>query len=149
MGLSGGDQVVAPCCFYRFAMFGSFQQTSLRIEIKASEAALRAALTEPAQLKQWLFPAQLSGSLTPSFEPGQTLVTWLGPVPISQTVDWVGPTGIRFLLSQGIDGFHEWTWGDGWVQSRLEGVSLLPLSVMQTGGLLQLRHFLGSRSPGQ
>jgi len=33
------------------------------------------------------------------------------------------------LLSQGIDGFHEWYWGEGWVQSRLEGVSILPLNL--------------------
>ena len=50
--------------------------------------------------------------------------------------------GFRLLLSQGIDGYHEWYWGEGWVQSRLEGVSLLPLNLGQTLNLLRLRTFL-------
>lgn len=49
---------------------------------------------------------------------------------------------LRLLLSEGIDGYHEWYWGDGWVQSRLEGISLLPLSLGQTFSLLRLRQFL-------
>jgi hypothetical protein len=52
----------------------------------------------------------------------------------------------RLLLHQGIDGFHEWHWGDGWVQSCLEGVSLLPLNLGQTLTLVRLKQFLATRS---
>ena len=52
---------------------------------------------------------------------------------------------LRLLLSLGIDGFHEWYWGDGWVQSRLEGVSLLALNLEQTASLLRLREFLAGK----
>jgi hypothetical protein len=52
---------------------------------------------------------------------------------------------LRLLLSQEIDGFHEWYWGDGWVQSWLEGVSLLALSLGQTASLLRLREFLAGQ----
>jgi hypothetical protein len=50
-------------------------------------------------------------------------------------------------LSQSIDGYHEWYWGDGWVQSRLEGISLLPLNLGQTLSLLRLREFLKHHTP--
>jgi hypothetical protein len=52
---------------------------------------------------------------------------------------------LRLLLSLGIDGFHDWYWGDGWVQSRLEGVSLLALNLEQTASLLRLREFLAGK----
>jgi hypothetical protein len=57
-------------------------------------------------------------------------------------VERIENNGFRLLLSQGIDGYHEWYWGEGWVQSRLEGVSLLPLNLGQTLNLLRLRTFL-------
>jgi hypothetical protein len=63
-------------------------------------------------------------------------------VQIRHSVDVAESNCLRFLLSQGIDGFHEWYWGDGWVQSRLEGVSVLPLNLGQTVNLTQLRGFL-------
>ena len=53
---------------------------------------------------------------------------------------------LRMILKQGIDGYHEWLWGDGWVQSRLEGISLLPLNLGQTFSLLKLRLFLISQT---
>jgi hypothetical protein len=52
---------------------------------------------------------------------------------------------LRLLLSQGIDGYHEWYWGDGWLQSRLEGISFLPLNLGQTLSLLKLRLFLSNQ----
>ncbi|NER31264.1 MAG: hypothetical protein F6J89_27510, partial [Symploca sp. SIO1C4] len=68
------------------------------------------------------------------------------PVTIQHQTEVVDDNCLRLILSQGIDGFHEWYWGDGWVQSRLEGVSLLPLNLGQTINLLQLRQFLTSTS---
>lgn len=73
---------------------------------------------------------------------GLQFTTWAGPVAIHHRVDVAKPNCLRLLLSGGIDGFHEWYWGDGWVQSRLEGVSLLPLNLGQTLSLLSLRQFL-------
>ncbi len=65
-----------------------------------------------------------------------------GPGAVGHHADIADPNCLLLLLSQGIDGFHEWYWGDGWVQSRLEGVSL-PLNLGQTASLLRLREFLG------
>ncbi|MEY3063307.1 MAG: hypothetical protein RLZZ532_99, partial [Cyanobacteriota bacterium] len=75
-------------------------------------------------------------------QPGLTFTTSLGPVTIQHYVDVSQPNCLRLLLSQGIDGFHEWYWGEGWIQSRLEGISILPLNLGQTISLIQLREFL-------
>lgn len=123
-------------------MLGNFQQSNLRIELEASETAIRDSLLRPAQLQQWLWPQQLSSGLPEEFASGLTFTSWLGPVAVQHHVDIAEPNCLRLLLSQGIDGFHEWYWGDGWVQSRLEGVSLLPLNLGQTASLLRLREFV-------
>jgi hypothetical protein len=125
-------------------MFGSFQQSALRIEISASAQHLREALTQPAQLQQWLAPVQLSTNLPTALTTGLTYTSSLGPITIQHTVDYVNGNCLRLILSQGIDGFHEWMWGEGWVQSRLEGVSLLPLNLAQTASLLRLKQFLAT-----
>ncbi len=130
-------------------MFGTFQQSNLRIEIGATAAQLRSALTETAELRRWLkfqrFPAGLPEKLTP----GCSFTSYAGfVVPILQTVDRVDESGIRFLLGQGIDGFHAWRWGDGWVQSEIEGVSLLPIGVGQAASLMLLKRYVG-RSAGK
>ena len=142
-------------------MFGNYQSSSIRIEIAASAEQLAGALTEPEQLKKWLWPQQIavakieqgwskdSPPLT-QLAAGQTFESTLGPLKIVHKVEmrWPSlfggdsPSGIRFLLSGGIDGFHEWQWGDGWVQSRIEGVSLLPLNLGQTLSLARLRAYL-------
>ncbi|MEG5032474.1 hypothetical protein [Microcoleus sp. AT3-D2] len=44
--------------------------------------------------------------------------------------------------------FHEWYGGDGWVQSRFEEVSLLPLNLGKTASLLLLRGFLAGQQKG-
>ncbi|MBW4469476.1 MAG: hypothetical protein KME45_03625 [Stenomitos rutilans HA7619-LM2] len=123
-------------------MLGTFQQSSLRIEVDASEQALRQSLTDSVKLQQWLSPLRLDRGLTEQLQPGVTFTTWVGPISIHQVVEQVETNCLRLLLSKGIDGFHEWYWGDGWVQSRLEGISLLPLNLGQTASLLRLRQFL-------
>ncbi len=123
-------------------MFGSFQQSALRIEIPASAHQLRTALTQPVTLQQWLAPIQLSANLPPVLTSGLTYTSTLGPLTIHHSVEAVHEHGLRLILSQGIDGFHEWMWGEGWVQSRLEGVSLLPLNLAQTASLFRLKAFL-------
>lgn len=123
-------------------MLGTFQQSSLRIEVVASEQALRQSLTDSAKLQQWLLPLRLDRGLPEQLHPGLTFTTWAGPIAIQQVVERAEANCLRLLLSKGVDGFHEWYWGDGWVQSRLEGISLLPLNLAQTATLLRLRQFL-------
>lgn len=126
-------------------MFGTFQQSHLRIEIDATSEQLRHCLTETSRLREWLkfqrFPAGLPEKLTP----GVSFTSYGGfVIPIQQTVDLVDAHRIRFILSQGIDGFHAWAWGDGWVQSEIEGVSLLPIGFGQTASLMLLRQYVRS-----
>jgi hypothetical protein len=130
-------------------MLGNFQQSNLRIELEASETAIRDSLLRPSQLQQWLWPQQLSSGLPEEFSPGLTFTSWLGSVTVQHHVDIAEQNCLRLLLSQGIDGFQEWYWGDGWVQSRLEGVSLLPLSLGQTANLLRLREFVARKGKGK
>jgi hypothetical protein len=122
-------------------MFGQFQQSHIRFEVKASSATIQASLTQPEQLKKWLW-MQRWDKVPEKFALNTEFTTYLGIVPVTHRIDALSSQGIRFLLSQGIDGFHEWSWADGWVQSRLEGVSLLPLNLGQTVALLSLRYFV-------
>ncbi len=125
-------------------MLGNFQQSNLRIEVNASEQIIKDSLLESDRLKQWMWPqnfASLSGKLVP----GNTFISSLGLIEIEHQVEIVEDNRLRLLLSKGIDGFHEWRWGDGWLQSRLEGVSILPLNFGQTFGLFRLRQYLSSQ----
>lgn len=123
-------------------MLGNFQQSNLRIEIDASAQHIADSLLQPAQFKQWLFPQTFSSGLPDRLYSGLVFSSWIGPISIQHQVDRVDVNGVQFLLSGGIDGYHQWHWGDGWVQSCLEGVSLLPLNLGQTLSLLRLKQFL-------
>jgi hypothetical protein len=130
-------------------MFGTFQQSNLRIEIDASSEPLRQSLTEPSKLREWLkfqrFPSDLPDQLTP----GLSFTSHTGfVIPIQHTVERIDEHHVRFLLSQGIDGYHAWAWGDGWVQSEIEGISLLPIGLGQTASLLLLRNYIQSHQSG-
>lgn len=126
-------------------MLGTFQQSNLRIEVNASEQQIRDSLLRPDQFRQWLTPQTFTAGLPEQLHKGLVFLSWIGPIAIRHQVDMAESNGLRLLMSQGIDGFHEWYWGDGWIQSSLEGVSLLPLNLGQTLSLLRLRLFL-SRS---
>ncbi len=123
-------------------MFGIYQQSTLRIEIDATMTQLRQYLTKPDMMRQWLWPQQFSDDFKAPLHVGQSFSSYVGPIRIDHTVEAYSENSIRFLLHHGVDGFHEWHWGDGWVQSRLEGVSTLPLNIAQTTSLLRLRLFL-------
>ena len=124
-------------------MLGSFQQSNLRIEVNASEELICNALLETDRLKQWLWPQNFT-SLSGKLQSGDTFISSLGLIEIEHRVELVGDRCLRLLLCKGIDGFHEWHWGDGWLQSRLEGISLLPLNLGQTLSLFRLRQYLGA-----
>lgn len=127
-------------------MFGTFQQSNLRIEVEATADQIRDSLTVPDSLKKWLWPQQFSEGLDQPLAQDQTFSSSLGPISLSHQVESLTANRIRFILHGGIDGFHEWCWGDGWVQSRLEGVTVLPLNLAQTASLLRLRLFLANQS---
>jgi hypothetical protein len=123
-------------------MFGTFQQSHLRIELAAAEKTIRDSLLHTSQLKQWLWPQEFSLGLPEKLTPGTTFTSRVGLIPIYHEVAIANDHCLRLLLSQGIDGYHEWCWGEKWVQSRLEGISLLPLNLGQTLSLLRLRGYV-------
>ncbi len=123
-------------------MLGRFQQSRLRIEIEATEAAIREALLCPTQFRQWLCPQQFSDGLPERLQAGLVFTGWLGPVTTHHQVQRVDTHSLHLLLSGAIDGVHHWHWGDGWVQSSIEGVSLVPIGVSHTVGLLRFKQFL-------
>ncbi|OKH19235.1 hypothetical protein [[Limnothrix rosea] IAM M-220] len=125
-------------------MFGQFQHSNIRFEVKASSKTIQKSLTQPEQLKKWLWMQRFE-NLPEQLTPQSEFTTYIGAVPVKHRVDEINEHGVRFILSKGIDGFHEWSWDDGWLQSRLEGVSLLPLNLGQTVALLSLRHFVESQ----
>lgn len=123
-------------------MLGNYQQSQIRIEVDASFSAIRDSLLRPTALEKWVPTARFATGMPEELHSGLEFTTQTGPLSIHHQVDVARPNCLRLLLSQGIDGFHEWYWGEGWVQSRLEGVTILPLSLGQTLSLLSLRQFL-------
>jgi len=129
-------------------MLGEFQQSQIRIEVRASGQHIAKALTHFSQLRQWLTPQYFGPGLPATLTQGLVFKTTIGPVTIAHQVDFLADNAVRLLLSQAVDGFHEWYWGEGWVQSRLEGISPLPLNFAHTINLWRLRSFLESRTVG-
>lgn len=129
-------------------MLGTFQQSQLRIEIKASADAIHDSLLRPENLQKWLLAQKFTPKMAEMAQMPEILTTGFdfststGLFTINHHVDVVKPYCLRLILSGTIDGFHEWYWGDGWIQSRLEGVSILPLKLAQTVSLLSLREFI-------
>ncbi len=131
-------------------MLGRFQQSQLRLEINATQQTLQRCLTQPREFSQWLWPQQFSSDLPETLTAGTRFTSQLGPVVVQHQVEVAEPGRLLLTLWQGIDGFHEWRWGEGWVQSRLEGLSLLPLNLGQTLTLARLqRHMAGQTSQAQ
>lgn len=127
-------------------MFGTFQQTHLRIEVEATQAQLSRCLLQPDQFEQWLAP-----QIFPQPRPKRLTLqsrydSRLGPLNIHHEVVSVGDQRLQLLLSGAIDGFHEWHWGNGWVQSQLEGVSALPIALAHSLSLLRLQQYLKAQA---
>jgi len=123
-------------------MLGQFQQTNLRIEIEATEAAIRKSLLDVGQLKQWMLPPTFSQGMPDHLTEGTEFTRWVGPIAVRHQVQRIDSHTLELILSQGIDGFHRWHWGEGWIQSCLEGVSPLPLGLGHTLSLLSLKRYL-------
>ncbi|MBD2465305.1 hypothetical protein H6G89_30300 [Oscillatoria sp. FACHB-1407] len=130
-------------------MLGTFQQSHLRIEVEATETVIRDSLLCSAQFQQWMFPQQFPAGLPDQLQEGTIFTSRLGPIAVRHQVQKITPNGLCLLMSQGIDGCHRWSWGEGWIQSCLEGVSVLPLNLGQTLSLMRLREFLKNQSQPQ
>lgn len=128
-------------------MLGSYQRSHLRIEVDASAKQIGDSVTHPTQFRQWMWPQHIAETLPDTLQANLVFTSWLGPVPIRHEVLETTPTSCHLRLSQGIEGFHQWYWGDGWLQSSLEGYSLLPLNLGQSTSLLRLRYFLSRTNP--
>ncbi len=126
-------------------MLGNFQQSNLRIEIEAKEEEIGDSLLQGDRLKQWMWPQNFT-SLPDRLTTGAKFTSYLGFIEIEHQVQQLEDNCLRLILSKGIDGYHEWCWGDGWLQSRLEGVSILPLNLGQTFSLFRLRQYLETNS---
>jgi hypothetical protein len=123
-------------------MFGTFQQSQMRVEIESTASQLSRALLHTAALRRWLLPQLIPEALPKELSTGLTFTSWTGFVPVAHSVDALDADGVRLLLSRGIDGVHEWHWGEGWVQSCLVGISYLPLQTGNAAALLRLKTYL-------
>ena len=123
-------------------MLGKFQTSELRIEVKASSSIIQESLMNLEQLQKWFFPLKFTEHNSSVLEEGDCFSCDLGLVKVKNQVQIINSNCFRLILSEGIDGYQEWCWGDGWVQSRLEGISLFPLNLAQTLNLLRLRGWL-------
>ncbi|MGA0200402.1 MAG: hypothetical protein ACO3NK_15050 [Prochlorotrichaceae cyanobacterium] len=123
-------------------MLGAFQSCQLRLEVNASRLAIRECLTHPSQIQDWIFPQQLEPGLPPVLTTGLSYKSQFSGLVITHEVITVNDDCLKLLLSGSVEGFHYWYWGAGWVQSHLEGVSLLPLQLVHSYALFQLRSFL-------
>ncbi len=126
-------------------MLGKFQSSQLRIEIKASEKILAQSLLNTEELSKWFFPLKLEKKISKNLTTGIKFKSYVGFVEINHEVQSIENNCLRLILSKGIDGYQEWCWGDGWVQSTLEGVSLLPLNLGQTLNLLRFREYVAMK----
>lgn len=126
-------------------MLGQFQHSVLRLEVEATRSAIADSLLRPDQIRQWLWTQRLPMGLPDYLSPGLEFVSYLGPIEIRHSVTSISPESLSLSLGGGIDGIHQWLWGEGWVQSSLEGISLLPLNIGQTMSLFSLRQFLDRR----
>lgn len=129
-------------------MLGIFQQSQLRIELEANQNVIRDSLLNTEQLKQWIWPQTLSSDLPEKLSVGLSFTSNLGFFEIEYLVKLLDDNCLQLILSKGIDGYHEWRWSDGWIQSRLEGISLFPLDLGQTYSLMRLRQHINMQQQG-
>ncbi|WP_298615217.1 hypothetical protein [uncultured Thermosynechococcus sp.] len=126
-------------------MLGTFQSSHLRIEVAASADQLRDYLTQPAQLRRWLWPLQLQ-TRGDRLQVGETFTSEFLWLKLEHRVELLTAERLVLVLRQAIEGWQEWSWGDGWVQSCIEGVTPLPLELGQTFLLWRLKSVLGKEA---
>ena len=129
-------------------MLGAFQSSCLRVEISGTAQTIQSSLIRPEELRQWLWPQRFQTGMPERLQVGDRFQSWFGPIPIEHDIQRADPRCLRSILSGGIDGYHEWYWGDGWVQSCLEGISAFPIKLANTTGLLRLRAYVRAQHSG-
>ncbi|MEO0852911.1 MAG: hypothetical protein AAFY15_05340 [Cyanobacteria bacterium J06648_11] len=120
-------------------MLGTLQSATVRLEVDATAAQLRTCLTEPSAMARWLWPLELSDPNASPLQVGSRFTTRVGPLEFGHEVKTLAEGQLTLILWGGLDGWNEWLWGEGWVQLRAEGVSLLPLKLGQSVMLQRLR----------
>lgn len=123
-------------------MFGKFQQSQIRIEVKATAQKMTQSLLYPEKMVKWLWYQRFDTALPEKLTTGLKFTTYSGFIPIDHEVKLVNDHCLRLILSKGINGYHEWYWGENWVQSRLEGISILPLNLGNSFALFSLKNFV-------
>ncbi|TAD77624.1 MAG: hypothetical protein EA001_09715 [Oscillatoriales cyanobacterium] len=123
-------------------MFGNFQQAQLRLEIEATAAQIAESILHPAAWRHWIGPQRFSQPLPDRLTTGTVYTSWLGPLEIEHRVQWATDRSLCLVLAGAIDGYHERHWGDGWVQSSVAGVSVLPLRLGHVTSLWRLKTHL-------
>ncbi|WOD38230.1 hypothetical protein [Nodosilinea sp. E11] len=123
-------------------MLGTFQHSRLRIELEATQGQIQSSLVQPSQFSQWLWPQRFSQGLPDELHSDLSFNSYVGPIAVHHQVTQVTDHSLHMVLSGGIDGFHEWYWGNQWVQSRLEGITALPLNLGHSLAIMRLRQYL-------
>ncbi len=121
-------------------MFGTFQQSQIRIEVSAPAKTIKKSLLYPEKMVKWLWYQRFTSELPQKLYTGLKFTSYTGIIPVDHEVELVNDHSLRLILSKGIDGYHEWYWGDHWLQSRLEGISILPLNLGNSFALLSLKN---------
>lgn len=130
-------------------MLGSFQQSTLRLEVDAQAEALRRCLTEAELLRQWMWPQQLEPGIPEQLEVGVIFESHVGLLTTGHRVDHCGEGRLQVVMWGAMDGLSEWVWGNGWAQLRVEAISLLPVAAGVWLSLRQLQRFAPQvRIPG-
>ena len=124
-------------------MLGFYQHTQDRLVVNASRQQIQDSLTDAEQIQTWISPQALDPNFPVVLTPGVIYKSTWGVITITHEVTELNDRCLKLVLSEGIDGFHYWHWDDGWLESRLEGVSLLPLPLLHRYVLFRLRSFLG------
>jgi hypothetical protein len=122
-------------------MFGTFQQSTVRVQVVAGAEAIGRCLTEFALLRRWAWMQNFPADLPERMHPGLEFDSHFGPVLFGHRVARLAEDDLELVLWGGVDGRNRWHWGDGWVQSTIEGVSALPLGLGQTALLDSLARF--------
>ncbi|AGY57932.1 hypothetical protein [Gloeobacter kilaueensis] len=126
-------------------MFGSFQQSTVRVQVAAGAATIRRCLTQFDLVRRWAWTQSFPASLPEAMEAGLEFYSYFGPVPLGHRIARLNDNSLEMVLWQGVDGHIRWRWGDGWIQCTVAGVSLLPLALGQTAMLDSLTRFAASQ----
>ncbi|MFZ4665547.1 MAG: hypothetical protein ACOYME_03900, partial [Prochlorotrichaceae cyanobacterium] len=124
-------------------MLGFYQHSHVRLSVNASRQQIRDSLTCSDQIQAWMMPQVWEPDFPPALTSGMIYKSQWGFITIAHEVTDLNDRCLKLLLSEGIEGFHYWHWDDRWLDSRLEGVSLLPIALIHTYALFRLRSFLG------